>query len=67
MPSRRHPHITGSSPTPYRSTACRTGTHTICAESCPDPMPTDIPVVWERCDCPCHSTVGLTTPVEVTR
>ncbi|MFE6678594.1 hypothetical protein [Streptomyces sp. NPDC057729] len=67
MPPRRQPHITDTSSVPYRSTACRIGTHHACAESSPASVPADIPVICEACDCPCHSVVDLSTPLEVTR
>ncbi|MFF9098344.1 hypothetical protein ACF1AX_35125 [Streptomyces sp. NPDC014802] len=50
---------------PYRSTSCRIGTHSGCTESSPISAPIDVPVVYEACDCPCHSTVGQLKPVEV--
>ncbi|GGS71797.1 hypothetical protein GCM10010240_00610 [Streptomyces griseoviridis] len=40
---------------PYRSTACRIGTHRECAVSSPALAPVDIPVIYEACDCSCHS------------
>ncbi len=59
------PYLTDTSSVPYRSAACRIGTHTACAESHPAPAPIDVPVIYEVCDCRCHSSVGLSTPVGV--
>ncbi|MFF3603051.1 hypothetical protein [Streptomyces sp. NPDC002463] len=41
--------------TPYRSSACRIGTHHECAHSSPTTAPIGIPVVYEACACSCHS------------
>lgn len=66
MPSRRQIRTTPDGPaTPYRSIACRIGTHRECAVSSPSLAPADVPVIYEACDCPCHSTperCGLTEP-----
>ncbi|UJV43422.1 hypothetical protein CVT30_29480 [Streptomyces sp. AMCC400023] len=67
MPPRRQPHITGTSSVPYRSTACRIGTHHACAESSPTVAPVDLPVIYEVCDCPCHAAPDQSTPAEVQR
>ncbi|MFD1661302.1 hypothetical protein ACFSL4_24615 [Streptomyces caeni] len=67
MPPRRQPHLTGTSSAPYRSTACRIGTHPTCAESSPASAPVDVPVIYEACDCPCHLAPGRSTPAEVVR
>jgi hypothetical protein len=67
MPSRRQPHIEDASAASYRSTACRIGTHPACAESSPAPAPVDLPVVYETCDCPCHSPFVPSAPAEVKR
>lgn len=67
MPSRRQPRVTDTSAVPYRSTACRIGTHDSCAESSPASAPVDLPVVYEACDCPCHSVSGQMKPSEVQR
>jgi hypothetical protein len=67
MPSRRQPHLTDTSPVPYRSTDCRLGTHSACTESSPAPAPDDIPVIYEACDCPCHSMSGGSAPERGTR
>jgi hypothetical protein len=65
MPPRRQQHITDASVVPYRSTACRIGTHPACAESSPASAPVDLPVVYETCGCPCHSTSDLVTSAGV--
>lgn len=67
MPPRRKTRVTDASAVPYRSTACRIGTHHACAESSSASAPVDLPVVYEACDCPCHSMFGQTTPSEVQR
>ncbi|SOE74918.1 hypothetical protein SAMN05446589_5526 [Streptomyces sp. OV198] len=67
MPPRQQPHITDASAAPYRSTACGIGTHHACAESSPAVAPVDLPVVYEVCDCPCHSASSRSTPAEVRR
>ncbi|MFJ4731597.1 hypothetical protein ACIP6V_04600 [Streptomyces sp. NPDC088770] len=61
----RKSHLTGTSSVPYRSAACRIGTHPVCAESSPVSAPIDVPVIYEVCDCPCHSAVDPSTPVGV--
>lgn len=66
MTPSQKPHLTDTSPVPYRSAACRIGTHTACAEPCPASAPIDVPVIYEVCDCQCHSSVGPSTPVGVT-
>lgn len=45
---------------PYRSTACRIGTHHDCAHSSPVTAPVDIPVVYEMCACSCHLPAAST-------
>jgi len=65
MSPRPQPHIADASAVPYRSTACRIGTHLACTESSPTSAPIDLPVVYETCACPCHSASHLSTPVEV--
>ncbi|OQD55395.1 hypothetical protein BM536_012410 [Streptomyces phaeoluteigriseus] len=67
MHPRRQTRITDASAVPYRSTACRIGTHHACAESSPVSAPDDLPVVNEACDCSCHSMSGQTAPSEVQR
>ena len=51
-----------ASAAPYRSTACSVGTHHECAESSPASAPVDVPLIYEACDCPCHSASSLVTP-----
>lgn len=65
MPSRRLPHHSDALVTPYRSTACRIGTHHACAESSPALAPVDVPVIYEACDCPCHPGPHDSTPTDV--
>lgn len=67
MPPRRQLHVTDASAVPYRSTACRIGTHLACAESSPVSAPIDLPVVYETCACLCHSASDRSTLVEVER
>jgi hypothetical protein len=67
MSPRQRPHSTDTSAAPYRSTACRIGTHPACAESSPTSAPVGLPVIYEACDCPCHSTRDQSTPAEVSR
>lgn len=65
MTSGQKPHLTDASSVPYRSAACRIGTHTACAEPYPASVPIDVPVIYEACDCLCHSSVGPSTSVGV--
>lgn len=67
MPHRRQPHIADAASVPYRSTACRIGTHHVCADASPTPISADIPVICEACDCPCHSGVDPSASLEVMR
>ncbi len=67
MPPRQQPYIVDASAVSYRSTACRIGTHLACAEPSPASAPVDLPLVYEACDCPCHSASGRSTPAEVKR
>lgn len=66
MPPRRQPRVADTTSVPYRSIACRIGTHSSCVESSPFLAPVDVPVIYEACDCPCHSTPDLSAVVEVT-
>jgi hypothetical protein len=59
MPSQRQ---TPGTDTSYRSTACQIGTHHACAESSPDLAPVDLPLIYEACDCLCHSVPGQPEP-----
>lgn len=47
---------------PYRSTACRIGTHHECAHSSPVAAPVGIPVVYETCACSCHAPAASPLP-----
>jgi hypothetical protein len=62
MPSLRQALGPDASPTTYRSTACRIGTHHACTESSPESAPVDLPLIYEACACPCHSTLGQSRP-----
>lgn len=64
MPSRRHTPTPAASAVPYRSPACRIGTHQACAESSPAPAPADMPLIYEACACPCHSASSQAGPAE---
>lgn len=61
MRSRRHTH---SPAAPYRSPACRIGTHDPCTESSPTSAPVDVPLIYEACACPCHSASDQARPAE---
>jgi hypothetical protein len=61
----RQPRITDTPAIPYQSAACRIGTHPACAESSPVSAPVDLPVIYEVCDCPCHSMSDRSTRAEV--
>ncbi|MFF4835645.1 hypothetical protein [Streptomyces sp. NPDC001315] len=69
MPVRKQPqpHVTDASAVPYRSTACRIGTHPACAELSPTTTPDAVPVIYETCGCPCHSTPDRSTPAKELR
>lgn len=67
MPPRRQTRVTDAPVVPYRSTACRIGTHDTCAESSPASGPVDLPVVYEACDCSCHTAPGQMKPTGVQR
>jgi hypothetical protein len=62
MPLQRRILDPNTSATSYRSTACRIGTHRACTESSPDLAPVDLPLIYEACDCQCHSTPGQFGP-----
>ncbi|MEU1467196.1 hypothetical protein ABZ434_03060 [Streptomyces sp. NPDC005761] len=66
MPPRRQARGADTTSVPYRSIACRIGTHVSCVESSPFLAPIDVPVIYESCDCLCHSTPELSAVVEVT-
>lgn len=62
MPSSQQPFPADTTAAaPYRSTACRIGTHSLCTESSPASAPVDLPLIYERCGCPCHSTCDQAT------
>ncbi|MEU9773511.1 hypothetical protein [Streptomyces sp. NPDC047968] len=42
----------------YRSPSCRIGTHLTCTTSSATVAPSDLPVVFETCDCTCHPVAG---------
>lgn len=65
MRPRRQPHPVGAASVPYRSTACRIGTHLSCIEPAPPSATDDVPVIYEVCICPCHSVPGSSVPVKV--
>ncbi len=50
---------------PYLSISCRIGTHRTCTETSLPAAPVDIPVVYEACDCSCHTAVDRNAPTEV--
>ena len=64
MPARQRPHAARERTVPYRSSSCRIGTHRECAQSSPATAPVGVPVVYEACNCPCH-TADLAAPREV--
>lgn len=59
MVPRKQLHGPDASTVRYRSTACRVGTHRECAESSPALAPIDVPLIYEACDCSCHSVPYL--------
>ncbi|CAL9513832.1 hypothetical protein KBY55_26795 [Streptomyces sp. b94] len=67
MPSRQQPHSTQPGPDSYRSASCRIGTHHACAESSPATAPVDVPVIYETCDCSCHTIAKCSVPAEAAR
>ncbi len=67
MPSRQQPHTTQPGLDSYRSTFCHIGTHHACAESSPVTAPVDVPVIYEACDCSCHTTAECPVPTEAAR
>lgn len=52
--------------TPYRSSSCVIGTHPECVQSSPVTAPIDVPVIYEACDCPCHTADAQPGPRQVT-
>ncbi|OSP42991.1 hypothetical protein B7767_12480 [Streptomyces sp. 13-12-16] len=67
MSSRQQPHSPQSGPAFYRSASCRIGTHHACAESSPVTAPVDVPVIYEACDCSCHTIAERPVPTEAAR
>ncbi|MCN9243135.1 hypothetical protein NGF19_20435 [Streptomyces sp. RY43-2] len=63
----QQPRITRVESVSYRSISCRIGTHHACTESATVAAPIDLPVVYEVCDCSCHSMFNQPAPVEVER
>lgn len=55
----------GADPTPYRSSSCTIGTHHECAQSSPATAPVGVPVIYEACDCPCHTPTDRPEPRQV--
>jgi hypothetical protein len=66
MPPCQQTGLTHGSAVSYRSSSCRIGTHRECAQSSPATAPVGVPVVYEACDCSCHTAVDRGTPTEVT-
>ncbi|WP_406469530.1 hypothetical protein OH738_23390 [Streptomyces hirsutus] len=64
MSPRHQPHTTQAGADPYRSSSCRIGTHHACAESSPTIAPVDVPVIYESCDCSCHTIAHREAPTE---
>lgn len=54
-------------PTPYRSSSCTIGTHHECAQSSPATAPVGVPVIYEACDCPCHTPSDRSEPRQVSQ
>lgn len=67
MSSQRQPHGPDASIALYQSIACRIGTHHACSESSPASAPVDVPVIYETCDCACHSMPDYSTATEMKR
>lgn len=67
MPLRQQPHTVPAEADSYRSSSCRIGTHHACAESSPTTAPVDVPVIYEVCDCSCHTVVIQDAAAEVAR
>ncbi len=67
MPPRQQPHTTQAGADSYRSSSCRIGTHHAYAESSPATAPVDVPVIYESCDCPCHTIAIPEVPTEAAR
>ncbi|WP_406726613.1 hypothetical protein WJ438_20895 [Streptomyces sp. GD-15H] len=67
MPPRQQPHTTRAGADSYRSSSCRIGTHYACAESSPVTAPVGVPVIYESCDCSCHTIAHREVPTEAAR
>lgn len=67
MPPYKQPRNTHAEDVPYRSSPCRIGTHHACTESTPAAAPVDIPVIYEACDCACHTAANRDSSAEVAR
>lgn len=65
MPPRQQLRAPG--PDSYRSASCQIGTHRACAESSPATAPVDVPVIYEACDCSCHTIANRPAPMEAAR
>ena len=65
MPPRQYLRAPG--PDSYRSASCRIGTHHACAESSPATAPVDVPVIYEACDCSCHTIANRLARKEAAR
>lgn len=51
--------------TTYRSSSCAIGTHRECAQSSPATAPVGVPVIYEACDCSCHTADDASEPRQV--
>ncbi len=65
MPRRQQPRIMHERAVPFRSISCRIGTHRECVQSTPTDSPVGVPVIYEACDCPCHTVADHVSPREV--
>lgn len=65
MPLHRQPRVTYVEAVPYRSGSCRVGTHHACTEFSPAAAPVDVPVIYEACDCVCHTATNGDSSAEV--
>lgn len=67
MPLHQQPRVTRMEAAPYRSGSCRIGTHHACTESSPAAASVDVPVIYEACDCACHTALNRDPSAEVAR
>ncbi|MFJ6784661.1 hypothetical protein [Streptomyces yangpuensis] len=51
----------------YRSSSCAIGTHPECAPSSPAAAPIGVPVIYEACDCSCHTPDEASDPRQVSQ